>query len=91
LKMVKYTAKYLCRDDKGNAYLAKDVDARIAKLTSALSKARNELACLVPDPQNPDFTLCLRQEPDSNSADKDCLKNAYRHLTEALGESNDTH
>lgn len=62
----------------------KEKDARIAALEQALTKARNELASMVPNPDKPDFGLCLTRGTDFDEADEECLMNAYKYLTGAL-------
>lgn len=45
----------------------------------AIRLARNDMAALLPDPSNPDFTLAC-----PNKADAECLTETYNRLTEAL-------
>ena len=60
-----------------------DLNGEIKKLTESITKARNELACLVPNPDEPNFSICL-SAGEINTADERCLNQAYQILTDAL-------
>lgn len=60
-----------------------ELDRRNAELVEAVSRARHELAALIPTPSR----ASVGDWPCENPADRMCLNNAYAAISEALAHT----